>query len=63
MLASGSLAVEALASDLGHAGFGIARQRLDGGVQDPRDTAVGVGASGPRARGRGRAGCVSWRHC
>ena len=32
------------ASDLGHAGFGVARQRVDGGVEDAGDAALGVRA-------------------
>ena len=39
------------ASDLGHAGVGIARERVDGGVQDRGHAAVGVGTSTPGAGG------------
>ncbi len=41
------------ASDLGHAGVGIARQRFEGGVEDGGDAAVGVR---PAALGGGRVG-------
>ena len=37
------------ASDLGHAGVRIARERVDGGVQDRDLAAVGVGAATPTA--------------
>ena len=37
------------ASDLGHAGVRIARERVDGGVQDRGLAAVGVGAATPTA--------------
>ena len=49
------------ASDLGHAGLGIARQGVDGRVEDPRDAALGVGAAARRAVGVGAwraASCV-----
>ena len=41
------------ASDLGHGGIGIARQRFQGGVEDGGDAAFGVG---PAAPGGGRLG-------
>ena len=41
------------ASDLGHAGLGIARQRVEGAVEDAVEAALRVGASG-RAGGRHR---------
>ena len=43
------------ASDLGHAGIGIARQRFEGGVDDGGDAALGVR---PAAFRGGRSACV-----
>ena len=41
------------ARDLRHAGLGIVRQRLDGGVEDARLAALGVRAAGVASRGVG----------
>ena len=43
------------AGDLGHAGLGVARQRVDGGVEDPVDAALGI-----RAAARGRVRWLRW---